>query len=86
MKSSGVFTVNSLVMFIACLRMKRAELPTPHMAAYFTRVLMVAGPGTPTCTGNSIPPARSNVAHSATGPASNRNCVAMKPSMPCCLR
>ena len=35
-------------MFSACLRMKRAEFPTPHIAAYFTSVLIVAGPGMPT--------------------------------------
>ena len=51
----GGVTVSSLVTLSACLRMKRAELPTPHMAAYLTSVLMVAGPGTPTWIGSLMP-------------------------------
>ena len=60
-KSSGVDTVSSLVTLSACLRMKRAELPTPHTAAYLTSVLIVAGPGTPTWIGSVMPAARKSL-------------------------
>ncbi|MNV97539.1 hypothetical protein D3C71_1926700 [compost metagenome] len=54
------------------------ELPTPQSAAYFSSVVILAGPETPICTGKSMPEAASPSAQAMKRAGSKPNWVTMR--------